>query len=101
MITAFLVPFLIIVPIWIFCLRDGAIDAWNRSHLAGILGRLPSPNPSRSLKVSFFLFVPNWFALWHFTSILAAVAGVNYWVAWDVRYKCWETTKPQSYDWLG
>jgi hypothetical protein len=32
---------------------------------------------------------------------LAAIAGVNYWVLWDVRYKCWETTKPQLYDWLG
>jgi hypothetical protein len=101
MTMAFLVTFLIIFPIWIFCLRDGAIGAWNRSDLAGVLRRLPSPNPSRSLKVSLFLFVPNWLALWHFASILAAVAGVNYWVFWDVRYKCWETTKPQSYDWLG
>jgi hypothetical protein len=99
-IIAALCSTLIILPFWVLWLQNRAVRLWNKFGLTYAVGRLPVDRP-RSLEASLLLLIPDWFALWHFASILAALVGFDYWILWEVRYQCWTTMKPVCYDWLG
>ena len=96
----FTLPVLIVFPIWLPWLQKQTMRLWNRI-VPEDFKNVKWEQQERSVAIALKLLIPSWLAFWHFASIIFALLGFDYWMFWDVRYRCWKTTTPWYYEWLG